>query len=761
VVLADSALRRPPATPRTATPPASSLRGGVVPVRPQRSGSSPAGRTWQRLGLYGIALMAAFASMGPLLQGGVWLTATFFVVLVPLLTIGIAKLVGRRPWQPVLAGLVVSVLLLTLVYAPLESLFAIVPTGDTVARWWSLVLEGGDSIASQRTPAIATDGIQFLLGILALACVVVIAPALDRAPALAALPVLVVLDIPVAVRAGLAEPQWYVVALLAYLALLRVGRRRMPTPSVVVTAAIVVVGSLVIPSILPPVRPVSQSQGSGFGAGLNPLINLGDDLRRGDPVVAATYTTTAPGGVYLRLATLDDFNGITWQPGGVETDGNNEVTDFPAPPGLAAEVPRNTFTVDVQVKDVSGHWLPVPYPAVSIEGLEGSWTYEADGLDVRSPSADARGQQYQVTFLDVQPDLAQLSADADAGPQSPSQYLDLPDDLPEIIRQTALDVTSGSTSTYEKALALQNYFTSDAFEYSIDTPVDAGYDGSGVGVVAEFLDVKTGYCVHFASAMAIMARSLGIPSRVAVGFQPGQRDALNHEETVYTVMSDDMHAWPELYFEGIGWLRFEPTPGRGALPDYSFPNAVDNPETPQNEADDPAVVPTVVPTNVAEGPTEAPIDGDEVVGGSAAPAGLLWLIPLTLVALLFLPAAARMVIRWRRMRRVADGDAEAAWAEIRDTAYDHDWVAPESETPRQLSERLAIVVGAGAVEQLQTGVESAAYDRPGSAVMTVQDVDALRHAISSAAAFRVRVRATLLPPSLLARFGFRTGPTRF
>ncbi len=197
------------------------------------------------------------------------------------------------------------------------------------------------------------------------------------------------------------------------------------------------------------------------------------------------------------------------------------------------------------------------------------------------------------------------------------------------------------------------------------------------------------------------------------------------------------------------------------MPDYSFPNAVDDPETPQNEAEEPVVVPTAVPTDVAEGPTDAPIDGDAVVGGSASPLAWFGIIPLVLLALLLLPAGARMFIRSRRMRRVTDGDAEAAWAEIRDTAYDHDWVAPESETPRQLSERLALVVGSGAVEPLQSGVESAAYDRPGSPVMTVQDVDALRRAISSAAAFRVRVRATLLPPSLLARFGFTTGPSRF
>ena len=76
----------------------------------------------------------------------------------------------------------------------------------------------------------------------------------------------------------------------------------------------------------------------------------------------------------------------------------------------------------------SGHWLPVPYPAVSIEGLEGSWTYEADGLDVRSPSADARGQEYQVTFLDVKPDLAQLLGRTRA--QIADPYLGVPASSP-------------------------------------------------------------------------------------------------------------------------------------------------------------------------------------------------------------------------------------------------------------------------------------------------------------------------------------------
>lgn len=752
MVLADSALR----PQRPASPPATSLRGAAAGNHPARAATTESTRSWQRLGLYAVALLAAFASLTPLLIDTAWLLASAVMVLLPLLAIGVAKHWGRRPWQPPVAALAVSIVLLTLVYAPFDSLLGIIPTGDTVARWWALVLEGGDSIATQRMPAVATVGIQFLLAILAIASVLMVGPALDRAPAIAALPVLIVLDVPVAIRAGIAQPLWYVIAVLAFLALLRIGRRPMPSSRVLVCAAIVVVGSLALPSVLPPVRPASQ-QGAGFGTGLNPLINLGDDLRRGDPVIALTYTTNASAGVYLRLATLDDFNGISWRPGNVETDLDNDVAQFPSPPGLSAGVLQTTYTIDVQIRDVTGDWLPVPYPATSIEGLEGSWAYGPDGLDVRSPSADARGQSYEVTFLDVSPDLAQLSTSA--VPQVAAKYLDLPE-LPPVIAATAVEVTAGATTMYEQALALQNYFTDGSFEYSIDTPVDEGYDGTGAQVVAEFLEKKSGYCVHFASAMAIMARTLDIPARIAVGFQPGQRDAMNGGTTVYTVSSDDMHAWPELYFEGIGWLRFEPTPGRGTLPDYSFPGAVDDLETPQNEADEPIVVPTSVPTAGAEGPTGAPIDGDQVVGSANNPAALFGIIPLVVLALLLLPAGARIFIRARRMRRVADGDAEAAWAEIRDTAYDHDWVAPDSETARQLSERLAMVVGPETVEPMQSGVESAAYDRPGSPAMTVQDVDALRRAISSAAAFRVRIRATLLPPSLLARFGFKTGPTR-
>src|SRR6185437_4819598 len=85
--------------------------------------------------------------------------------------------------------------------------------------------------------------------------------------------------------------------------------------------------------------------------------------------------------------------------------------------------------------------------------------------------------------------------------------------------------------------------------------------------VSSFLASKRGYCVQFSSAMAVMARLLGIPARIGVGFLPGTHQANGS----YTVSLNDAHAWPEIYFTGVGWVRFEPTPAirSGLAPSYT------------------------------------------------------------------------------------------------------------------------------------------------------------------------------------------------
>lgn len=679
-----------------------------------------------------------------------WFAAAGAIVAVATVVVGVVTQLARRPWQAPLAGVVVAIAALTLGFARDEAWLGVVPTFEVVGRWVELAEEGARSIATQRMPAVADDGIVFLLSLLAVASVVVVAPALDRAPAIAAVPLLVVLDVPVAIRAGVAEPIWFALTAVAYLALLRVGRRRTPVGGVVVVAAVAVIGSLMLPAAFPPARQPLRDGGPAFGAGINPIVNLGDDLRRESLVDALTYTTTAPGGLYLRLATLDRFSGLRWEPDVSGIDPAFDVAEFPPAPGLQPDVPRAQYSADIQVDEVSGRWLPVPYPAVSIDGLEGAWNWEPDGLAVRSDGANVRGQEYTVSFLDVEPDREQLLANL--APDIPSRYLDLPDTLPAVVTETAQQF-AGAGSAYERAIALQEHFTGPDYLYSLEAPVEGDFDGTGIGVIAEFLAVKEGYCVHFASAMAVLARTLDIPSRVVVGFQPG---AANAERTEFTVSSGDLHAWPELYFEGVGWLRFEPTPGRGAAPGYSSIDAVDDPETAEFEGVNPSAAPAPVTTPAPSPPAEDE-RSPQAVTRADPPTPVALAVVLGILTVVLLPAVARVVVRRRRLGRVRrSGDADAAWAEVRDTARDHDWAAPETETPRQLGERLAIVVGQDAVARLRGGVESAAYGRPGGQPMSAEDVVALRRAIASAATLRVRFAANFLPPSLVARLGRRT-----
>ena len=745
MVLADA----PAARRATETAP-----GAPGPRSLRSSGAPPdVARTWLRLALFCAAMLFALAGLSTLLGGILWWFATALLVVLPALAVGIAARLGRRPWQPFAAGAVVALVSLTFGYARDASWFGVIPNADTFGRWNELIGEGISSITVQRVPAEATPGILFLLALLCLASVVLIAPALDRAPAVAALPLLVVLDIPVVVRSGLASPLWFVLTVVAFLALLRVGRRRMPLPGVLVTAVAVVIGALVLPVAFPPAQEPARGAAAGVGTGFNPLIALGDDLRRDDVVMALSYVTDAPGGLYLRLASLDRFTGINWEPDAV-TDPENDVAAFPSPQGLDDAVPRAEYSATIGIGDVNGRWLPVPYPATSITGLSGDWRWEADGLAVRSDGGQVRGQEYDVSFLDIQPDLAQLTTVTE--PDVPARFLELPGELPELVQQTA-DEVAGEGSTYEKAIALQRFFADGDFEYSVEAPVEAGYDGTGIGVIERFLVEKSGYCVHFASSMAVMARAVGIPSRIVVGFQPGEAASIGGASG-FEVSSADMHAWPELYFEGIGWLRFEPTPGRGALPDYSSLEAIDDPETPEFEGANPAATPAVPAPSAPELADVEPVDSSPVATEVQNPLPVILAVALAVLAVMLIPAGLRVLVRLRRMRLVRSGrDAGAAWAEIRDTAHDHEWSAPDSETPRQLSTRLAVVVGSDAVARLRAGVESVAYGRPGSSPMTVEDVGEVRRAIASAASLRVRLRAIFLPPSLTARAGFTTG----
>lgn len=735
-------------------PPQQRVAGRPAPRTPNRS-RRPSSAHWGRAALVFAALISALAGLHVLLQGvSWWIVGAGYAAAVLLVATAARSLLRSMVWPPIIS-FAAGIMLLTLGYAPGTAILGVIPTFDTLPHLSAIVDSGITSIIEQRVPATPELGIVMLLAVLMVVC----AWAADiclatRYPAVVALPLGVILVIPMVVRPGLTDAFWFLVTAALYLAILRIGRRRDSRRVTLLVGVTVLLGSLVAPYVLPDIREDPDSLSAGIRTGVNPLITLGDDLRRGDPVLALTYTTTSQDPVYLRLTTLENFTGEIWGPNISDVGEGGNLDDFADPIGLGADIAAEEVAAQVKVSEVRSRWLPVPYPATRVEGLVGAWYWEEDGLTVRSTESSARGQEYTAGFLDVQPTAEQLESAVVVGARVSPRTLDLPDVMPDIIAQTALDVAGTLDKPYDQALALQAYLRAAPFAYSEDAPVADGFDGSGIDALAVFLQEKVGYCVHYASAMAVMARSLGIPARIAVGFQPGDRQVLDGR-SVFSVSSDDLHAWPELYFEGIGWLRFEPTPGRGSVPSYGS-QLVDDPNTPQDES-----MPTPGATSTAT-PGERPdLQDVEAGAGSAAddqsPAFAIAVGVLAgVVLLLAVPSAFRLFLRRRRVRRILNGPdpAAAAWEELRDTARDYGWSAPDSETPRAFAARLQPALGDDVTSLgiLRGSVEVSAFGRPDAGGISVAELTAVRRAMARSQDWRTRVRVFLLPPSLLARW---------
>jgi transglutaminase-like putative cysteine protease len=159
------------------------------------------------------------------------------------------------------------------------------------------------------------------------------------------------------------------------------------------------------------------------------------------------------------------------------------------------------------------------------------------------------------TVLDQDPNL--LRAAGTVYPKDPAfttLYLQLPDNLPLQLEAYAADIAKNAETPYDRAVAIEAALRE--LPYSLDVPVPP----EGREVVSWFLfDLRKGYCDYFATAMVVLARLNGIPARLAIGYAPGEYDS--HTGS-YTITELQAHSWPELYFPGYGWVRFEPTPAR-------------------------------------------------------------------------------------------------------------------------------------------------------------------------------------------------------
>jgi len=741
--------------------------------------------TVRRTFAIGIALVVALGGLNLLLANGVWWIVSSIVAVITLAAMAAVRAATRRELLPLVGGPVALVATTTLFFAADTAVLGVIPTFDTVGRFGDLLASGAVSIQEQGVPAEPVPGILFILSVAS----GLVAIALDafanvaKAPALTGIPLLAVVAAPGFINPDYTDPIYFVLTGAAWLFVLYVSSSRAQPAVAVVIGGVAVVAALVLPIALPPVVPVDTSaSGEGYATGLNPIIDLGEDLRRDSPVLAATYTTTSEERQYLRMATLDDFEEGAWQPSIGSGNRSLNPEDIATAPGRDAEVAVSTTTTNIKIGNVRGRWLPVPYAPRSVTGLVGTWVWDPETLNVRTERSSVRGQEYVVTTEAADPTSDQLRS-ADPIVQADfERYLRVPETLPENVAATALAATAGAETNYDKAIALQSFFRGGDFTYSEEAPVENGYDGTSAAVIGTFLDERRGYCVHFSSAMAAMARTLGIPARVAVGFTTGTEvDNQTTGEEEFRVTTDELHAWPELYFNGVGWIRFEPTVGRSNVPEYN-PAVQDDPATPDIDESTAAPGSTGAPQDVApERDDSGGAAGSEADTGPNWNAIILSIAAVALLAVLAIPAIARVVRRRARVHELAHrGSAVGAWDEVRDTALDLGWRLTESETPREFAARLSSSrndrefaatgpIGGSpidqpeavaALERLRSAVEHESFARAGdgrasgaeAAGATTADLREVLAALRGGVDRGVRLRAALAPASILARW---------
>lgn len=500
----------------------------------------------------------------------------------------------------------------------------------------------------------------------------------------------------------------YGVAAVAFLALQHqslLGQTRTPVgqstggyvPRLLVTAfaagiAAVTAGAAVAPALpggnTPIFRDIGATGGGSYQTKVPPDVHVGDQLQRGTRQELFTVRAAQP--QYWRQTTLDTYSGANGGSWTLNAQGNGAVGS-----GLSGPVPAGTLRQTYRIGSLGERWMPAAFEAVSVS-QPGILVVRASSTLVTSHSSiDGSTYTVESRLPDLAPTTAQRAATAVPVPAALRPYTVVPASVATDVRDTEQQIVRGRTSPYDAAAALRDFFRSGAFTY--DTTVQLGDDANAM---SRFLQGRHGFCVQFASTYAVMARLAGIPTRLAIGFTPGTRDA----QGSYHVTNYEAHAWPEVWLAGIGWTnQFEPTPAGPA------PGASHLPQDPA-ALGAPAAQPTPVPATTPATTPAAPGSPSGTGTGSASPpsgrgatvtrtpssggggstlGGVLLLVALAAAGIGVVAALALVRKRRRRALRRAGSDPAAvisgAWAEVLDELREAGVGWPVSLTPLELA----------------------------------------------------------------------------
>lgn len=718
-------------------------------------------------------------------EGLGWTVPVLLAITVIATTGSLMRAAGRGQGLQTLAMCAGLLVVLTAGFGDGTALLFVIPTPDTFVHFAFLAGEGTSAIVREAPPVTPDGGILFLtlfgIGLVAVLHDMFVVGL--RTPALAGLTLLTMYLVPVSVAPDATAWFWFILPAVSYLWLLaddnlrrvsafghrftgagQLVSQRFPSPMARTarwSAAGFILVTLMALTVVPTntsgfIDRVAEDFRGGTDAGLgdvNPWANLSGALNRPEAVDVLRVTTDDPNPRYLKMHVLDELTSDGFGPDDYE--GGASLDDLDGGGGDEYTATIENLALEAPVAPVYGN------PSSGFD-IDGDWSLDEDtGVVVGDGSDMSEVDSYSFSYEDPGYDAATL---ADAGGMDPdderweenTRHPDVPG-LTGIVERE-LD---GASTVHEKVLAVLDYLSvSNGFRYTLET-ADAGNDEA----ILDFLETKEGYCQQYAAAMAWMLREADVAARVVVGLSQGSRDG-----TDWVLTSHDYHAWVEVYYEGPGWVTYDPTPSAGVPGSVSFPWATepqpeDEPTTEPGASTAPSGSPSDGPTTAEGAPSEGadqPSDGltaqaaDEGSGGGSGfnPA---WLLLLVLVVVPFVPAVWRGLLRRRRLDP-ARLTAKTAWDEVLDLALDYGVGLSDSLTPRQ---------AAGVLGQAAPGAREAAtalgsamarhrYSPHGADTTGLADaVRDLHSELDKNAETRRRYQAMLWPASLLLKLTAR------
>ncbi|HQV83031.1 MAG TPA: transglutaminaseTgpA domain-containing protein [Ornithinibacter sp.] len=710
------------------------------------------------------ALLAALATIAvtlpvtTLFTPGTWFRPSVVLVLVVAVTgMGLRRVTSQRPLVVVGQGT-------ALVYAAAllhgrGHLWAdLVPTTETGQAFGILLTQALETVTISSAPAPSDRGtilaISLLVGLTALAVDAI--GVTYRSPALAGIPLLSAF-LGSATNSGDGLAAWYAVpAALCWLALMgrqSVGSLRAwgtsapgtagragadPETAFTTTGRIVGVAALaaavVVPALVPHLPTTfiadglgqsSDARGGGPGSNvqLSSTVDIARDLESRSDAPVLRFRTSSDELQPLRVGILDSYRRGQWQ---ASQEFAFVPIDGQIPPPLAGpDVPRRVERLEVTDNTVGVPQVALPAGTVETSFADGTWNVTVGGVvQVTAPVGS-----YSAEFVELDPQVEQFATEDDPDLLGIDRAtLEVDRRSEDEVRALLAELTDDGDSALEVARSVQAYLRSSQFTYSLDLAED---DGTlPADPLSRFLETKRGYCVQFSTAMIMLSRAAGIPARMAVGFLPGVPDG---NERVVRV--SDAHAWPELYFPQLGWVRFEPTPATqsNAAPDYSLeptdPAATASP-TPSATTPTSSAAPSAAPTRDLTdtgGLGGADTGGFSIVRFVSDNALALLAVLVAVLAVSAVPFGAWLARR--RSARAARDDAdrvEAQWQSLLLRLQDIGYVPPDGATPRQASRQIGRAAYLTPDENEALGrvvatVELARYARPGTELGDVTD----------------------------------------